>query len=357
MIFSSLFDLGIVIPVVGLLGVSLSLIASTSSDLLVNQLAYFIIGIFLYILFAGIDYSVWKRFSKIFYFGSLILLVITFLWSPIRGSHRWIDLGFTRLQPSEMIKPFMTIVLADLIVSSKDGYLKSFFISMLFFLPIVLLIFRQPDLGNVIVYLVTFLAMVFISGLPIVYFLSGGFIFGLLLPGLWSVLKEYQRQRILTFLNPQNDPGGAGYNALQAIIAIGAGQFWGTGLGKGTQSHLLFLPEYHTDFVFASLGEELGFIGGALVLFFCFILLARVLYCALKTSDSFGRLICIGVFAQLFIQVFINVGMNLGLMPITGITLPFVSYGGSSILSSFIALGIVVSVSNQSHKIKPIVIK
>lgn len=357
MIFSSLFDLGIVIPVFGLMGISLSLIASTTSDLLINQLVYFIIGIFLYIFFAGIDYTIWKRFSKIFYFGSLILLIITFLWSPVRGSHRWIEAGFLRLQPSELIKPFMTLVLADLITAGKAGYLKSFIITMLVFSPVVILIFRQPDLGNVIVYLVTFLAMVFISGLPVIYFISGGLIFGLLLPGLWSVLKDYQKQRIFTFLNPQNDPSGAGYNALQAIIAIGAGQFWGMGLGKGTQSHLLFLPEYHTDFVFASLGEELGFIGGTLVLIFCFILLARVLYCAYKTSDSFGRLICIGIFAQLFIQVFINIGMNLGLMPITGITLPFVSYGGSSILSSFIALGIVVSVRNGGGKIKPIVIK
>lgn len=357
MIFSSLFDLGLIIPLLGLLGISLSLIASTTSDLLINQLVYFIIGIFLYIFFAGIDYSIWKKLSKIFYFGSLILLLITFLWSPVRGSHRWIDIGFTRIQPSEIIKPFMTLVLANIITARKDSYLKSFFITLLIYLPIVLLIFRQPDLGNVIVYLVAFLAMVFISGLPLIYFISGGLIFGLLLPIFWSVLKDYQKLRIISFLNPQNDPSGAGYNALQAIIAIGAGQFLGMGLGKGTQSHLLFLPEYHTDFVFASLGEELGFIGGALVIIFCFILLSRILYSAYKTTDNFGRLICVGVFAQLFIQVFINIGMNLGLMPITGITLPFVSYGGSSILSSFISLGLVVSINNYSHKIRPIVIK
>lgn len=199
--------------------------------------------------------------------------------------------------------------------------------------------------------------MLVADGLPLLYLLGTFIIFGILMPVFWFILKDYQKARLISFLNPYTDPIGAGYNSIQSMIALGSGQLSGLGLGRGPQSHLLFLPEYHTDFVFASLGEELGFFGGLLVIIFYFILLGKILKTASTTQDDFGKLLIVGIFAQLFIQVFINIGMNLGLLPITGITLPLVSYGGSSIISTFIDLGLVAAVLRVSKSTKYIVIK
>lgn len=344
-----LFDPAILIPLIGLMGISTALIASTTQSLLLSQLVYFGVGIFLYIFFSTVDYRIWRKFTQIFYILSLLFLSASFFGGSIRGSNRWIDLGIFHIQPSELIKPFIMLTIADLISRINFGNTRSFLVRCLFIIPVLFLIFKQPDLGNVLVYLFTFIVMEYAGGLQLQIMVIGSAIFGILIPLFWSALKEYQKGRIMSFLSPYADPEGTGYNSLQAVIAIGSGQLMGLGLGRGTQSHLLFLPEYHTDFVYASLGEELGFIGGAFVIIFYLILLARLLYIATSIEDRFGKMICIGTFAQLFIQVFINIGMNLRILPITGITLPFVSYGGSSILSSFITLGLVISV-HRLHK-------
>ncbi|MBI2617039.1 rod shape-determining protein RodA [Candidatus Gottesmanbacteria bacterium] len=352
----SFFDYGITVATVSLLGIGFAVLVSTSPTLVGNFILFIIVGIIGFITFATIDYRQWSRFRWVFYVGSLLLLVSLFFAPSIRGSTRWIDVGIFRIQPSELIKPLVVIILASIISKEKKTTLFSFFKHAVLLLPFLGLIFMQPDLGNVIVYIGTFLIMEIMNGLSLKFVFLGTIGLGAFAPLFWRILKEYQRVRILSFLNPEIDPAGTGYNALQAIIAIGSGQLWGLGLGRGTQSHLLFLPEYHTDFVFASLVEELGFIGGLLVLTFYALFLSRFLVASKNADDSFGRLLALGLFAQLFIQVIINIGMNLGLLPITGITLPLISYGGSSILSTFINIGILTSILALNRRRSPIVI-
>lgn len=345
------------VPVLGLVGVSLAIIASTTPELFTQQLIFIIIGLFLYFLFASVDYRVWPKFTWFFFSLAVIFLIITFLGHEVRGSSRWIDLGWFRLQPSELIKPFFVLMIASIFSNSRDKNISMIFRPLLFFIPIIILIFRQPDLGNVLVYAFIFLTMAILAGIPIWSIVTGFSLFSVFLPLVWFLLKEYQKVRLLSFLDPQSDPAGAGYNAMQAIIAIGSGQLAGLGLGHGTQSHLLFLPEYHTDFIFASIGEEMGFLGSFVVLLFYVILLGNILIVANSQRNNFAKLVSIGIFAQLFIQVFINIGMNLGILPITGITLPLLSYGGSSVISTFIGLGIISNIWYQAQTHPAIVIK
>lgn len=353
-----LADAAIILPVFGLIGISLSLIGSFTPDLLVNQIIFFLIGILLVSLFARLDYKVLPKLFGFIYIFTLLFLLASLFGPQVRGANRWIEVfGFRILQPSEVIKPFIIVILAVLIAREKKRNFSLFWKHLFFIIPFILLIFKQPDLGNVIIYLITFIFLEIVAGLSIKYILFILFTCFALIPSFWVIMKPYQKTRLLTFFNPNPDYAGAGYNALQALIAIGSGQLFGLGLGRGAQSHLLFLPEYHTDFVFASLGEELGFVGGALIILFYLILFLRILVIARSCEDYFGKLLCLGIFIQLFTQVFINIGMNLGLLPITGITLPLVSYGGSSIVSTFIDLGIVLSVARINKKTHPIVIR
>lgn len=355
--FIPALDAGIIMPLVGLIGISLAIIGSTTPNLFYQQFIFFIVGLVLCYIFASVDHMIWKKFIWIFYLLSLLLLIITFFTPEVRGSNRWIDIGWVSIQPSEIIKPFMIIIVAQLLSQKHTGTLFHYFFPFLFLLPIFGIIFIQPDLGNVLVYFFIFIMMIIGNGFSLILFSLSVLLSGLGIPFLWQFLKEYQRNRIVSFINPQSDPVGAGYNALQSIIAIGSGQLTGLGLGKGTQSHLLFLPEYHTDFVFASLGEELGFIGASMVLVFYAILLIRILRIAFVAEERFTFLLALGIFSQIFIQVFINVGMNLGILPITGITLPLVSYGGSSIVSTLIGIGLCISMIKLKQNEHPIVIR
>lgn len=351
-----LFDPFITIPIVGLTGISLSLIGSTSPALLNHQILFFILGFSLFLLLASIEISIWKEFVWIFYFLTLFLLLITFFGPEVRGATRWIEIGAVRLQPAEIIKPLVVVVLAYHLTKSFHKGLFYLMMPIVLLLPLIVLIFKQPDLGNVIVFLISFFALEIAAGLPWRYVVVGIVFLLSLLPPMWGQLLPYQQARLLSFLSPYADPQGAGYNALQSIIAIGSGKLFGLGLGHGTQSHLLFLPEYYTDFIFASIAEELGFFGGALVIIFYFILLLRLLLISYTSESRFGKLLSVGIFSQLFIQIIINIGMNLGLLPITGITLPLLSYGGSSIISTFMGLGLVAAVARE-RKVQPLVIR
>lgn len=353
----SRIDVGLLIPVFGLIGISLSLIASTTPTLFIQQFIFIVIGFVFYLIFASIDFRIYPRFTWLFYAISLFLLIITFFGHEVRGSSRWIDFGWFRMQPSELIKPFFIIILASLFSDIREGAANMIYKPLIFFLPIIILIFKQPDLGNVLIYLFIFVVITLVSGIPLRFIMSGFGIFAIFMPLVWFFLKEYQKARFLSFLDPGADPIGTGYNALQSIIAIGSGQLAGLGLGRGTQSHLLFLPEYHTDFVFASLGEELGFLGAVLVIVFYALMLARILIISNYQKNRFAQILILGIFAEIFIQVFINIGMNLGILPITGITLPLLSYGGSSLISTFVSLGIVSNIGKSTRKYSPIVIK
>ena len=218
------------------------------------------------------------------------------------------------------------------------------------------MVFWQPDLGNALIYFtVTVIAFV-VFGFPFSFFLSGIFILSILSPIFWNFLHDYQKQRILTFLNP-NDPLGLSYNAIQAVIAVGSGMLTGRGLGLGTQSGLRFLPERHTDFIFATLSEELGMIGAILIIITFVFLLYKIFTIFQAQEDLFSKTFSAITFSLIFIQFFVNIGMNIGILPIVGITLPFVSYGGSSLLSSFILLGLLCSMSKNDSGRKVLEIK
>lgn len=350
-------DIGIIVPILGLIGTSLAIIGSTTPTLFYQQLVFFIFGLICCYVFASIDYRIWRNFIWIFYGLSIFLLLLTFFVPQVRGSSRWIDIGWVSIQSSEIVKPLVLIIIAEVLSRRRKNSFIHYLFPFLLLLPVVAIIFRQPDLGNVLVYFFIYIMMIIANGFPLFVLSSIFLLFGLGFPFLWHILKDYQKNRILSFLNPHADPIGAGYNALQAVIAIGSGQLTGLGLGKGTQSHLLFLPEYHTDFVFASLGEELGLVGASLVLIFYAFLLTRIVRISFDTEDTFTYLLSLGIFSQLFIQIFINIGMNLGILPITGITLPLISYGGSSIVSTMISLGLCISILRVKQTEQPVVIR
>jgi rod shape determining protein RodA len=344
--YSKNFDWLIVLTIIILLLLGLAIVGSVAPAFFFYQALYAFLGFLFFFLVSRIDYRIFARFTSILFFLTLLALFSTFVFGQLtRGSIRWIQIGVFTFQPSELVKPFLILIFASFFSSHESKGLKSLAISLLLlFLP-VLLIFRQPDLGSSLVVIFLWGAILFSSGLSWPWLASGFLFIGASLPLLWRFLKSYQKERIFTFLNPLTDPLGAGYNMIQSVVAVGSGQLFGRGLGRGTQSHLRFLPERHTDFIFASLAEELGFLGSALLIFAYALLLWRILRLGQKTADPFGSLICVGTFTLIFSQAFINISMNLGLLPITGLTLPLVSYGGSSLLATMISLGLVESVA------------
>lgn len=344
------FDFWILFCLLALAAFGLTIIWSVKPDLLLQQVLFWVLGLLFFFLFSKIDYRIFGPLKWVFYFLSCFLLLLTFFGVSARGATRWIEIAGFRFQPSELIKPLMIIFFADFFTHSPPRSLKNLLTGFLLLAPILILVFKQPDLGNTIILALIFLGIVFAAGLRIFWAILGMGLVGVLLPLTWRFLVPYQKQRIESFLAPQADPLGAGYHLLQSVITAGSGQMLGRGLGRGTQTHLLFLPERHTDFIFASLAEELGFLGSALILILYGALLLRILQVAKNSQDSFGYFICLGVFTLVLSQVAINIGMNLGILPITGITLPLVSYGGSSILSISIALGLAVSISRFSRR-------
>jgi rod shape determining protein RodA len=319
----------------------LFLLLTIGFDVFLQQLVYLIAGFILILLCSKIDSILLWWFAPIAYVAGTIFLLLSYFGPHIRGATRWILVGPIQLQPSELAKPFFLLAFSYLITRYSPRKIQNIPLHLILFLIPFLLVFRQPDLGSSIVYGCFWIAMMLAGGLPLSLFITVLVCLALLLPGVWMILLPYQKDRILTFLNPSMDPSGAGYNALQAMIAVGSGQFIGRGLGRGTQSHLRFLPEHHTDFIFATLVEELGFIGGILLLAGYAALLFRIIQPFFRgiRQEAGIFVYSLGLFAMLLSQIFINTGMNVGLIPITGITLPFVSYGGSSILSSTIAFG------------------
>lgn len=347
--FKPKIDLKILIPAFFLYALGITTLYSVAPNLVNQSLLFGFLGILCYLFFCGVDYQIYKNLANWFYLLSILFLVLTELVGVVtRGSVRWLDIGIIRLQPSELIKPLMVIFLASKFENIVT--IKKIIVPTVFYLIPLLLILRQPDLGNTMVFGFIWLTIFFVSvrktsvlvaifaGAPALFFAA------------WQFLKNYQKERIFSFLNPGSDPLGTGYNAIQSTLAVGAGQLLGRGLGRGTQSHLLFLPEYHTDFIFASFAEEWGFLGVCLLLGVYFFLLLHLFKTIESQEDRFGQLIMLGVVSIIFLQMFVNIGMNMGIVPITGITLPLVSYGGSSIISTAILLGIASNITKQKPK-------
>lgn len=339
---SRYFDVAAIVTIILLGSFGLFLLLSVEPNLFFQQLVYFIAGCFILIFLSFIDSIVLWWIAPIGYILGNIFLVFSYLGPSIRGAHRWLIIGYSQLQPSELVKPIFLLAFSFFIIKYPARNFRNLPLHIFLFLIPFLLVFKQPDLGTSMIYLLMWLSMMVAGGLsvPLVAGCILTFLFGL--PAFWQMLAPYQKLRIETFLNPAMDPQGAGYNALQAMIAVGSGQLFGRGLGFGTQSHLQFLPEYHTDFIFATLIEELGFAGGVVLLLAYAFLLWRLIapYVHGVIDDSFSFVFAVGFFAMLLSQVAINSGMNMGIIPVTGITLPLVSYGGSSLLSIAASFGI-----------------
>jgi len=346
-------DYFLLLAMILLLVFGLTVILSTNPEAFGRQIVFALTGLLIYIGVSLLDYRLLKLVSVGLYFGVLGLLGLVLVSGVVtRGAIRWLELGTGQFQPSEFSKIVLILILASLLKTNIGSRLslKVFLASLVLTAMPVILVYFQPDLGTSIILFTIWLGIIVGAGLKTShFFLLAASGLGMLVP-LWSILKDYQRQRIISFLNPALDPLGGGYNVLQAQIAVGSGQFLGRGFGRGTQSHLQFLPEHYTDFIFASLSEEWGFVGSLLLLLFFAVLLGRILVVARYACDDFGTLIAVGVFSFLLSQVFINIGMNLGIMPITGIPLPLVSYGGSSLWVTMMALGLVQSVAIRRRK-------
>ncbi len=338
-------DWGLLAPSLILVALSLTTLASVNLILFKSQLIYFFISISIFLLFCQINYRVLEFYTlPIYLFSVIILLFVLVIGIESRGAVRWFDILGLRIQFSEILKPFLAISFSSFL-SQRSQSIETFGIVFLLAFPIVLLIALQPDLGNSIVYLLSMILTLVIVGFSLAWFSIGVLGIAILSPILWKFMHEYQKQRIISFIHPSNDPLGLSYNAIQAVIAVGSGGFLGKGLGEGTQSSLFFLPERHTDFIFATLSEGLGLLGASLVIIAFAFLLYRIYVIFSESDDLFIRIFTSISFVLILFQMFVNIGMNIGIIPIVGIALPFVSYGGSSLLSNFILLGMLSSVA------------
>jgi rod shape determining protein RodA len=344
-------DFYLLIPVFTLVGISLLTLYSVDFSLFKQQLISFILGVAAYILFLNVDYKIFNFFAKQIYIGILILLgIVLLIGFESKGAVRWIDVFGVSIQFSEIIKPFFIIAIAYFLSRNELHSLNKFLLTFILIIPVFFLILRQPDLGNAIIYFFSAVFMMFVYGFPIRYFLGMGIIVAIPMPLFFNLLKEYQRERIFSFLNTTADPFGSSYNSIQSLISIGSGGFWGKGFGQATQSTLRFLPERHTDFIFATITESLGFIGGIVIITLFILILLRIYRIAINSADTFSYVVAMGMFFVILVHVFFNIGMNLGLLPIVGITLPLVSYGGSSLITNFIILSILSSIRSDEKK-------
>ncbi len=335
-----------------LISIGVLVIYSSSKEQAFQQLVYLAAGFTLFLFISLLDLQSLRKFINPLYIFEILLLLIVLIWGlETRGSIRWIPLGFFNIQPSEFAKPVLILLLAAFWSRSVPNW-TNIFKSLILISPFILLIFKQPDLGSSLTLISIWLGMLFASRVSIKKVFILILIAILVIPSSWLFLKEYQRQRIIGFLQPGSDPLGRGYNLIQSTIAVGSGQLFGRGLGRGTQSRLQFLPEYRTDFIFASIAEEMGFLGSFIILIIYLYLLTFCLRVASRVLDRFDFLLVIGVFSMLTFQIFVNIGMNIGLLPITGITLPLISYGGSSSVVTFICLGLVASVATRSQNLR-----
>lgn len=346
------------LPLLGLLLLLISLgliiLYSASNEnmaMVLRQGIRLILALFIMIVFAFIPPHKYKIWTPWIYSIGLALLVAVMLKGKIgKGAQRWLDLGFFRFQPSEIMKlavPMMAAWYIDrksLPMGLKTLTITAFFI----FIPAVL-IAKQPDLGTGIMVVASGLSVIFVAGISmriIALVLIGA---ATAAPLLWHVMHDYQKQRIFTLLNPEHDPLGTGYHIIQSKIAIGSGGAFGKGWLTGSQSHLNFLPEHATDFIFAVSGEEFGFVGGLILIILVVLISLRSLHIAMKAQTTFTRLLASSLAMTFFLSAFVNIGMVMGILPVVGIPLPLVSYGGSAMITFLTSFGILMSIS--SHRI------
>ena len=355
------FDWGLlgVVALIGGIGLMTlySAVTSGASDphsvLFMKQSIWYCIG---FLLMAGaflFSYKTIEQWGNVIYGLSIMLLLwVEWFGKYIGGSRRWLELGPASIQPSELVKIAVIIILARYyakMINVRGLTLKELIRPMALTLIPFAIIVRQPDLGTgLVVVLIALSITVFvkIERRAMIYIISGCTV---TVPLVWFFLKGYQKRRILTFLDPERDPLGAGYHIIQSKIAIGSGMIWGKGYLQGTQNALDFLPEQHTDFIFSVLAEEWGMVGAGILLLLFSLLILWGLNIAQSCRDPFGTILSVGVTAMIFWQVVINIGMVMGLMPVVGVTLPFISYGGSSIITVMVGVGLLMNVSMRRY--------
>lgn len=357
MLRSRKFDLYLFLPMIFLLGFGIATVGSVSPENMITHLFYIAASLIFFFIFFFFDLEILFSLSPIIYVLSLLFLTLPFIVGTVtRGSVRWVPLAGFTIQPSEIVKPFLAIV-ASWYWTKEEFSFKRLGKFVLLSLPVLALIFLSPDLGSTLVVLSIVSGVIFVSGIRLKHVLIIALIGLLTFPLFWFSLRDYQKMRIVHFINPYSDPLGEGYNLIQAKISVGSGGFLGRGLGRGTQSHLAFLPEKHTDFAFSSFSEELGFLGSSLVIILYVFLYLRLLVIIRASRKRNLSLLVVGIFCGLVFQTIVNIGMNIGLIPIAGVTLPLISYGGSSLLATMISLGMVQGVFKESNEEKQLEIK
>lgn len=368
----------------------ITIYSAAGKTLFIRQIIWTFIALIALIIAYQIPRRIWENIAIYFWVFILILLVAVLILGTGVGAKRWFSLGFINLQPSEFAKLALILALASFWANKKIRFsTQNLFFPVIAVLIYTGLVFLEPDLGTAFIFLPILTAMLYWKGLPLfnifllfspilsficgfsLYFWIPFFAFlviisykkttivgwltaiivniiaGLSSPIIWAHLKEYQKARITGFLSPWIDPKGMNWNLIQSQIAIGSGRFFGKGFLSGTQKKLAFLPNRHTDFIFSTLAEEFGFIGSIIILFLYFYLVYQFIQTARKARDEFSGLVAIGIATVLLYQVFVNIGMVLGLIPITGIALPFLSYGGTSLLFFFISIGLILNIRNK----------
>lgn len=312
-----------------------------------KQMAYFIIFMPVMILISITNLRIWYKSAYLFYYIALLLLIlVSVLGHKAMGATRWIDLGIIKLQPSELMKIAVIFALARYFHDLHNRSLKLIDLVIPFIILIVpsILIIKQPDLGTAMIILMLGIMILFVAGVKKWLFICGFIFFSTSLPITWQFLHDYQKNRILTFINPERDPLGNGYNIIQSKIAIGSGGFFGKGFIKGSQSQLQFLPERQTDFIFTMVSEEWGFLGASLLLISYSILLLYCYLTAFNAKSHFARLLAIGITSMLFLHIFINIAMVMGLLPVVGVPLPLISYGGTMMITVLISLSLIINI-------------
>ena len=336
-----------------LTGISVALLYSAANGSFepwaVRQMARFGVGAAIMVAVAVIDLRFWLRWAYGGYAGALALLILVeFVGSTGMGAQRWIDIGAMQLQPSEVMKIALVVALARYfngVDIEEMGRLRVLVPALLLVLAPVALVVKQPDLGTALILVMVGGVMFWLAGVRLwqVGLVAAAAIGAV--PLVWQFLHDYQKARVLTFINPENDPLGAGYHILQSKIALGSGGLSGKGFMAGTQSHLNFVPEKQTDFIFTMLAEEFGMLGALTLLSVYLLLVAYGIAIAWRSRNQFGRLLAMGLTTTFFLYVFINVAMVMGLIPVVGVPLPFISYGGTSLLTLMIGFGLIMSVS------------
>lgn len=361
--FFKQLDYVLISSVILLAGIGILMIVSAthsepgSRQILVQSFAVGM-GIVLMLIMSAIDYEIYEDLYKILYVGSILILIFVLIFGQGKeetGANSWIRLGSINLQPSELVKITFCITFSIQLSKFQDSINspKTLCKLLLFFGILAGLVIMQNDTGTALVFLFMFLCMLFAAGLSYKYIIGAAAAAVAFMPLAFFVLmKPYQRERILVFFNPERDATGSGYQVLQSKIAIGSGEFLGRGYMQGPQNQLSMLPEKETDFIFGVIGEEFGFIGCVLVLLLLLILIMRCIHIGMQAKDRTGSFMCIGIAAMFIFHTFENVLMCIGLMPVTGIPLPFLSYGGSSAITNFLAIGLVLSVWSRRRVLR-----